>query len=217
MNGRSHKFDLNVDESCCEELLSALLHTLFFHRSTGRFEYSGENNYSIGSVGFEDVDCQLLDLTYVRSNCSELHAKIQREIANFHQQLIKPINRDYGGQLHLEFYEKRRPRWPLRMEENIAWEIWTFQLNLVDVFDREKFFQQLSSTIIEKILLISEAITSTEYAPKIPVLSDLNLIFDTSFTNLQPYLHRIHSTFNNDTSKPVRQVMSRMFSDAFPM
>ncbi|XP_063711200.1 autophagy-related protein 101-like [Symsagittifera roscoffensis] len=215
MNAKSHKFDINVDESSCEELLSALMHTLFFHRSTGRFRYSGENNYSIGSVGFIDVDCKVLDLTYVKSDCAELHAKLHREIVNFHQQLMKPVNRDSGGQLHLEFFEKRRPRWPLRMEENIPWEIWTFQLKMVDFYDKEQFLQQLSSTIIEKILLISEAITSTEYVPKIPVLSDLNLIFDTSFTNLQPYLHRIYSTFNDETSKPVRQVMSRMFSDTY--
>lgn len=34
-----------------------------------QFTYTDENNYSIGVVGTEDVDCEHIDLTYVRSCC----------------------------------------------------------------------------------------------------------------------------------------------------
>ena len=217
MNARTHKFSISVDETNCQEFLSAILHTVFFHRSTGKFSYVDENNYSIGPIGFEDVDCELLDLTYVRAVCPELNANIQKEICQFHEKLANPMNRDFGGQLHLEFFEKRRPTWPLRLEQSVPWEVWTFQLNLVDVLDRGRFLEKLSSSIVEKIMLISEAITSTEYVPKIPVFSDLSLIFDTRYAQLQPYLHRVYSTVNGETKKPVPQALSRMFKETFPL
>ena len=34
-----------------------------------QFHYKQEGNYSIGSVGMVDVDCDYVDLTYVRPSC----------------------------------------------------------------------------------------------------------------------------------------------------
>ena len=68
MNARNHCFSINVEESCTDEVILTLFHTLLFHRSTGKFRYKGEENYSIGSLGFEDTDCRNLDVTYVRSS-----------------------------------------------------------------------------------------------------------------------------------------------------
>ena len=45
--------------------MSSLFHTLLFHRTLGKFHYKQEGNYCVGTVGYEDVDCDFIDLTYV--------------------------------------------------------------------------------------------------------------------------------------------------------
>lgn len=44
---------------------SCLFHTLLLHRTTGKFRYSTELNYKIGSIGLQEVQCEEIDLTYV--------------------------------------------------------------------------------------------------------------------------------------------------------
>ena len=39
---------------------------LFMARTTGKFNYQLESSYSVGTVGYEDVDCDCIDHTYVR-------------------------------------------------------------------------------------------------------------------------------------------------------
>lgn len=48
-----------------EEAVSSLFHTLLFHRTLGKFHYKQEGNYCVGTVGYEDADCDFVDLTYV--------------------------------------------------------------------------------------------------------------------------------------------------------
>lgn len=48
-----------------EEAVTSLFHTLLFHRTLGKFHYKQEGNYCVGTVGFEDVECDFIDLTYV--------------------------------------------------------------------------------------------------------------------------------------------------------
>ena len=35
-------------------------------RTTGKFTYQLESSYSVGTVGYEDVDCDTIDHTYIR-------------------------------------------------------------------------------------------------------------------------------------------------------
>lgn len=48
-----------------EEAVSSLFHTLLFHRTLGKFHYRQEGSYSVGTVGYQDQDCEFIDLTYV--------------------------------------------------------------------------------------------------------------------------------------------------------
>ena len=48
-----------------EEAVSCLFHSLLFHRTLGKFHYKQEGNYCVGTVGYQDVDCEFIDLTYV--------------------------------------------------------------------------------------------------------------------------------------------------------
>jgi hypothetical protein len=49
-----------------DEAVASIFHTVLFHRSLGKFSYKQEGSYSMGTVGYEDVDCDFIDFTYVR-------------------------------------------------------------------------------------------------------------------------------------------------------
>lgn len=51
-----------------EEAVSSLFHTLLFHRTLGKFHYKQDGKYTVGTVGYEDTDCDFVDLTYVKLN-----------------------------------------------------------------------------------------------------------------------------------------------------
>ena len=44
----------------------------------------------------------------------------------------------------------------------------------------------------EKVMLVAEAMNRHEYMPKMPNESELDLVFDTSYTDVQPYLFRVN-------------------------
>jgi len=48
------------------DALLCSLHSVLLHRSLGKFRYTADNNYTLGSVGLEEVNCDNIDLTYVR-------------------------------------------------------------------------------------------------------------------------------------------------------
>lgn len=60
-----------------DEAVLSLFHTLLFHRSTGKFHYKNDNTYAVGTIGFQDVDCDFIDFTYVSFHvdfCMHLYA-----------------------------------------------------------------------------------------------------------------------------------------------
>jgi len=65
MNARTQIFEMALEGRQVEEAVSSLFHTLLFHRTLGKFHYKQEGNYCVGTVGYEDVDCDFIDLTYV--------------------------------------------------------------------------------------------------------------------------------------------------------
>ena len=53
----------------------------------------------------------------------------------------------------------------------------------------------------EKMQYICEVMNKDEFVPKMPNQSDLDLVFDTNFHDVQPHLFKVcHSTANVDTS-----------------
>ena len=43
----------------------------------------------------------------------------------------------------------------------------------------------------EKVMYIAETLNKHEYVPKMPNQSELDLVFDTSFSDVQPYLYKV--------------------------
>ena len=59
----------SVEGRQVDEAVASIFHTVLFHRSLGKFRYKQEGSYSVGTVGYLDVDCDFIDFTYV-SVCS---------------------------------------------------------------------------------------------------------------------------------------------------
>jgi len=240
MNARSQSFELTAEARQIEEIVSAIFHTLLYHRSSGKFSYKQEgrgSSYSVGVVGTVDVDCDFIDYTYIRADSQELDSALRREVAVFHDALRSshlPLEASPGrlassppghpvlassptfapgaaggidsarsGQISLEFYQKKRTRWPFSTE-CIPWEIWTLKLNVVQLNneqERQICRERLGDILGEKIWAICECMNRHgEYIPKMPNQEDLDLIFDTTFSDIQPYLYRITYQTSSDSA-----------------
>lgn len=190
MNARSQVFELAMEGHQVDEAVASIFHTVLFHRSLGKFLYNGETTYSVGSVGYMDVDCNFIDVTYVCCTSEQLDQTLKREIRSFSEQLRS--NDSVGtGQISLEFFEKKK-RW-VRTPECIPWEVWTVRLELLHMNNAdERMFQRerVSEMLSDKILYITDVMNKQDYVPKMPSQSELDFVFDTSYTDIQPYLFK---------------------------
>ncbi|XP_044253243.1 autophagy-related protein 101 [Tribolium madens] len=202
MNARSQMFDLAVEGHQADEAVASIFHTVLFHRTHGKFLYSTEGSYSIGTIGYTDVDCDFIDLTYVCCSSKRLDETLKREISLFSEQLRG--NEGTGmGQISLEFFQKKpRSRW-LFQPESIPWEVWTVRLELITLNsegERQVYREQMGELLADKIFSIAEIMNRHDYLPKMPSQSELDLIFDTSYPDVQPYLFKVNYSISGPSS-----------------
>ncbi|CAF3818808.1 unnamed protein product [Rotaria magnacalcarata] len=216
MNARSQTFEFAVEGRQIDEVVSCMFHSILFHRCVGKYHTNGEDSYSVGTLGYTDVDCDYIDFTYLQVTSQELQRTVAEKINLFHDKL-RSSESNRSGQITLEFYQKKKSRWMFKPEE-IPWEIWTIkieQMQLSSENERQFMREKLSDSLTERIFQITEIINKPDYVPKPPHLSELDLVFDTSYTDIQPYLFKIimfhrSSNFNrliigsNQIIQPIR-------------
>lgn len=193
MNARSQIFELTMEGRQVDEAVASIFHTVLFHRSLGKFLYNHEGSYSVGTVGYTDVDCDFIDLTYVCCTSNHLDQTLKREISGF-SELLRGNEGSGMGQISLEFFQKKRGRW-IFQPECIPWEVWTVRLELISLNnedERQVCREKVGELLTDKILYITEVMNRHEYLPKMPSQSELELIFDTSYPDVQPYLFKLH-------------------------
>ncbi|KAG5887205.1 hypothetical protein JTB14_016690 [Gonioctena quinquepunctata] len=194
-------FELTVEGRQADEAVASLFHTVLFHRSLGKFTYNDEGSYSVGTVGYTDVDCNCIDLTYVCCTSPSLEQTIRREINCFSEQLRG--NEGAGmGQISLEFFQKKPSRW-LFQPECIPWEVWTVRLELITLNNerqRQVCREKVGELLTDKVLYITEVMNRHDYLPKMPSQSELDLIFDTSYPDIQPYLFKVNYSISGPSS-----------------
>jgi len=230
MNARSQVFDITVEARQVEEAVTSLFHTVLFHRSFGKFTYKDESQYFIGTVGYEDVDCDYIDHTYVRAQSPLLDQNLRQEIAAFSQELRTlsagaatlglgtggdgGIRSSGSGQVSLEFYHKRR-KW-LFPSEIIPWEVWTIRCDLVhftNEADRQRWQEKVGEMLCDKVMYVAEVMNRHDYVPKMPNQEDLDTIFDTSYPEVQPYLFKISHSTSGPSSPTVGTTVRRLLRD----
>ncbi|KAI8128053.1 Autophagy-related protein 101 [Lucilia cuprina] len=202
MNARSQVFDLTMEGRQVDEAVASIFHTVLFHRCLGKYMYTGDAQYSIGTVGYTDVDCDFIDFTYVCCTSDSLQRTVNRAINVFSEKLRS--NESCGsGQISLEFFQKKKSRWPFTAE-CIPWEVWTIHLDLIkheNEDERQMCRENVADLLTEKVIYITEIMNRHDYVPKTPSQSELDLIFDTTYPDVQPYLFKfVYST--SDTAAP---------------
>lgn len=220
MNARTIAFELSMEGRQVDEVVASIFHTVLFHRSSGKFTYNSEESYSIRTVSYIDVDCDFIDFTYVCCESELLGRNVKREIADF-SELLRTVDGTSApprGSISLEFFQKRRARWPFQ-PECVPWEVWTVFCEIAEArneHDMHAKHENVVEMLQDKIMYITEIINRHQYVPKMPSRSDADLIFDTSYPDIQPYLFKIHynlsgapqTTVGNTVRKILRETLS---------
>lgn len=214
MNARSQNLELTVEGHQIDEVVSCIFHTILFHRSYGKFDYRAneENKYSVGTLGYTDVDCNFIDFTYVCCSSGDLNRTVKRHVNQFssilrHTQDSVPLSAGGAtsnassnntptttGQISLEFFKKSKKAWPFS-EICTPWELWNVRLDLIKLNteqERRLSCEKIVNLLAQHIYYICDVMNRNEYVPNIPIKSELDLIFDTSYKDIQPYLFKIH-------------------------
>jgi autophagy-related protein 101 len=219
MNARSQIFEFSLEDRQINETLASIFHTVLFHRSLGKFLFSNDSSYSVGTIGTQDIDCDFIDFTYVCCSSPTLDRVIRKEICSFSEQLRSPESSG-AGQISLEFFQKKKNRWPFQTEF-IPWEVWTIRLDVLKLNtedERQMYRERVGDMLAEKILYITEVINRHDYVPKMPAQAELDLIFDTTYPDVQPYLFRIvFTTSASASTSSVKSTMHRLIKETLSL
>ncbi|KAG7308510.1 hypothetical protein JYU34_005722 [Plutella xylostella] len=214
MNARSITFELAMEGRQVDEVVASIFHTVLFHRSCGKFTYNSEESYSIRTVSYVDVDCDFIDFTYVCCASDALGREVRREISDF-SELLRAADAA-AGSISLEFFQKRRARWPFQ-PECVPWEVWTVCCELADHRADDPKHESVVEMLQDKIVFITEIINRHEYVPKMPSRSDVDLIFDTSYGDIQPYLFKVHYSLAGAPSSSVGNTVRKLIRDTLAL
>jgi len=215
MNVRSQVFEIAVEARQVEEAVASIFHTVLFHRSFGKFTYQDDSSYIIGTIGYEDVDCDYIGgYTHVRAQSPGLDRTLRAELAAFSNDLQRNSGPDRGaGQVSLEFYQKKK-RWI--GQEDIPWEVWTVRCELVHLVNEQERLslqEKVGEMLSDKVMYTAEVMNKHDYVPKMPSRADLELIFDTSYPDVQPYLFKISHATSMPTSPSMGTTVRRLIRD----
>lgn len=219
MNARSQIFELTMEDRQINEALASIFHTVLFHRSLGKFLYSNDISYSVGTVGTQDIDCDFIDFTYVCCASATLDRAIKKEINSFSEQLRSHESAG-AGQISLEFFQKKKNRWPFQSEA-IPWEVWTVRLDLLDLNsedERQLCRERVGDMLTDKLLYITDVMNRHDYVPKMPAKNEVDLIFDTTHPDVQPYLFKFNfTTSTGPAATSVKSTMQKIIKETLSL
>lgn len=219
MNTRYQIFEFSVEGRQVQEVVSSVFHTLLFHRTMGKCHFKNEgNNYTVSTMNFEDVTCDFVDFTYVRIASDELDNYVSREVKAFCAAL-RSQEGPYSGQISLEFYQKKRTRW-LFPSDCSPWEVWTLKINVIclpNEHERQVYREKMGDVLAEKVFDIVSAMNKYDFVPKIPGQADVDLYFDTTYKDIQPYLFRISHETSGPTNPSVGASVRRIIKNSLAL
>jgi Autophagy-related protein 101 len=99
--------------------------------------------------------------------------------------------------------------------------VWTVRLELLKLYcedEKQLCREKISDMITDKIFYITEVINRHDYIPKMPNQSELDLIFDTSYPDVQPYNFTVKfSTSEPSGSNTVGNTMKKIFKETLSL
>lgn len=203
MNIKNHLIEIQCGHRDVTDVAQALIHSLIFFRTHGKFNYKHEGSYSIGTLGYERAVTTHLDFSYIRCSSLTLVNRINNKI----QEVVSKLNEfSQSVTLALEFYTRRPNRWPFN-DSKIVWELWNIKLVINNPFASstssptgDHSNQQrnpssnarLEDVLSQKLLDIVRIVNNDKHSlPQMPTQLNLDNVFDTSHAELQPYLYSI--------------------------
>ncbi|XP_037089871.1 autophagy-related protein 101-like [Pollicipes pollicipes] len=218
MNARTQVFEFSCEACMVNDIVSSVFSTVLFHRTLGKFSCHRHNLYSLGSVGFLDVDLPVLEITHVRCSSPSMQRVLEREVSQF-SAMMAAAERPHQGQISLEFFQKKRGKWPFATER-MPWEVWTLRLETVDLEnerERKVFREKVVDVLAEKLRHVVQAMNRQQYLPHTPQQADLDLVFDTSFPDVQPYLFKVDYQTSGVTNPSVGTAVKKLLKDTLAM
>ena len=67
--------------------------------------------------------------------------------------------------------------------------------------------------LCDKVLYVAEVMNRHEYVPKTPSMAELELVFDTKFQDVQPYLFKISYATTGISTPSVGTTVRRLLKD----
>lgn len=135
------------------------------------------------------------------------------------QDALSNSGSDGMGQISLEFYQKKKSRWPFS-DECIPWEVWSIKVNVVNLAneqERQICREKVGEKLGEKVINVVEVINRHEYLPKMPTQSEVDNVFDTTLKDVQPYLYKITYQITDSLGTSVSTTMRRLIKDTLAL
>lgn len=187
MNVVNHTIEIHCTQKDIPEISQVLIHSLIFFRSYGKFNYSQGSSFAIGSLGYEMIDCDHLDFSYVRYTCPSLLRQINSKLHEFFNKLSDSTQ---TATLTLEFYKQRPSNWPFNTTK-MNWEMWNIKF-VIKPASSSPTVNKLEDVLRDKMFDIIRTLNSEKSPmPLMPMKVKLDTIFDTNYNEMQPYLHEL--------------------------
>lgn len=218
MNIRNHHVEIECSLKDIYDVSQVLVHSLIFFRTHGKFNYKHEGSYSIGTLGYERITCDQIDFTYIRCSSANLVSRIDSKIQEF---VDRFTDNSQCGTLSLEFYTRKPSRWPFN-DTRIVWELWTIKIVIVPsgvlglamipiaehihiTSNQQQRLAdsstRLTDTLSQKLLDIIRIVNSDKCSiPQMPLQPNLDSVFDTSYSEVQPYLYNLSYKINETST-----------------
>ncbi|XGW27686.1 hypothetical protein V3C99_007911 [Haemonchus contortus] len=169
MNARQQEYRLSLEIRQVNDAVSCIFHSLLAHRSVAKFQYKGDSNYSLGSLGIKEVECENIDLTYVKINSDELSNQLEKEIQAFLTELDTTVKASVP--------RRRTPLSSPTLTETAN--------------DLARMRVSVAESVGEIVLQLCSSINRPQYLPKMPTRTELSNVFDSNLSDCQPYLFKV--------------------------
>eukprot|EP00128_Syssomonas_multiformis_P014003 Colp12_sorted_trinity150504_noHs@3055 len=155
------KLDLTAEHAQVKNVLSSLLHTILFNRAFGTL------------VRPVEVDCEHIDVTYVRLDNAEVQRAVEEKVNQFVAHLVS--GETCRGQINLAFHEKKAKGW-FGGTEQVCFEQWEVTVTVVPATSEAKRAarrEQLERDVRGALQRVCEVVT-TQWA-HVPAVTSADL------------------------------------------
>eukprot|EP00051_Salpingoeca_urceolata_P032846 m.17722 g.17722 ORF g.17722 m.17722 type:complete len:204 (-) comp5530_c0_seq2:34-645(-) len=196
-NQQEHHVSLRLEATEVQECLSALIHTVFFHRT-------------YGEVRPQDSTCQASGVTFAMCDCPPLIAEVDKVVKQFHKQLAEGSHK--SGQISLAFYQTKRKLFG--KEDRSVWEHWIFALDIDEAThgtEQKDYRERLAETLSDRLMFIARTVLQQDQHLVPP--TDANTA-DTSLRE-QPFLHKLSTHLGPPPQPSVMDTVTHMFKNVW--